>query len=116
MERFWYLWRLCFEHWRAEGITILAAILAGRRWLHARRNKALDSKILEALQNHDLWREPRVKIAGFPLVWTAELGEVLSLDCDVVADTLERLEKQGRVKRENGNLDNPAPRWHIVRR
>jgi hypothetical protein len=45
-----------------------------------------------------------------------EIAEALSLEKEVVADTLERLETRGKVTNHGGTLDNPAPYWSIVRR
>jgi len=129
MERFGNLLRWCIDHWRSWGITAIVGsavtactwFLARRKeWKEARRAKAesaLDSKVIRALQNRDLWGPPRGWTgAGDPLVRSAEMAEALSLDCDAVIDSLERLEARGRVRNAGGTLNNPATCWHILHR
>jgi hypothetical protein len=129
MQRFGNFFRWFTDHWMRWGIpTIVASaptagtwILARRReWKEARRAKtdrAVDSRVLGALQDRNLWRPPRPWTgAGDMLVRSAEIAEALSLDCDIVIDSLERLEARGRVRNAGGTLDNPAPYWHVVHR
>ena len=119
--------RWCIDHWKSWGITALVgSAAAAGTWFLARRNEwkearraksdsAVDSEVIRALQNRDLWTGQRVRTgAGDPLLRSAKIAEALSLDCDAVADSLERLEARGRVGKENGTLDNPAPYWFIL--
>ena len=129
MERFENLLRWCIDHWRTWGIpAIVGSAATAGTWLLARRkewnearrakaDRAVDSQIIGALQNRDLWGPPRPMTgAGDPLVRSAEIASVLSLDCDAVTDGLERLEARGRVRNAGGTLDNPASYWHILHR
>ena len=129
MERFGNLLRWCIDHWKSWGIkgivgsavAVCTWFLARRKeWKEARRAKAdslVDSKVIRALQNRDLWPPPPVwTVAGDLCVRAAEIAEVLSLDCDAVTDSLERLEARGRVRNAGGTLNNPAPCWHILHR
>jgi len=123
------LFRWGIERWQSWGIpTVVASIAALVTWFLARRTElkearrvkadsAVDSQVFRALQNRDLWGASRPMTgAGDRLVRSAELAEALSLDCEVVADSLERLEAKGRVKNEGGTLDNPAPYWFALHR
>ena len=123
------LFRWGIERWQSWGIpTIVASITASVTWFIARRSEwkearrvkadnAVDSQVLRALQNRDLWGGARpVTGAGDRLVRSAEIAETLSLDCDAVADSLERLEAKGRVRNAGGTLDNPAPFWFALHR
>jgi hypothetical protein len=129
MERFGNLLRWYIDHWKSWSIPTIvgSAATAGtwflarrKEWKEARRAKAdsaVDSQVIRTLQNRDLWGPPRgMTGAGDCLVRSAEIAEALSLDCDAVTDTLERLEAQGRVRNAGGTLDNPAPYWHILHR
>lgn len=80
--------------------------------------KATDARIYQALgQGISLWgKDGPFTGAGDRAVRTEEIAAKLALAEDVVADSLERLEAKGRVTREDGTLDNPAPYWLIRRR
>jgi hypothetical protein len=54
--------------------------------------------------------------AGVPVVRTAEVAEQTHLEHHVVADSLERLYCQGRVRKEGGAQDDPSPIWHYAPR
>jgi hypothetical protein len=123
------LFRWCIDHWTSWGIpTVVASTAAAGTWVLARRTEwkearrvkadsAVDSQVFRALQNRDLWSAPRPTTgAGVCLVRSEEIAEALSLDCDVVADSLERLEAKGRVQNKGGTLDNPAPYWFVLHR
>lgn len=129
MERFDDVLRWCIDHWKAWGIpTIVTSVVGAGRWLLARRKdwnerrragteREIDFKVLQALQNRALWDSRRgMTGAGDPLVRSAELAQSLSLDCDAVCDSLERLEARGRVRNAGGTLDNPAPCRHVLHR
>ena len=74
-----------------------------------------DPNIFRALQNRELWPQPRAFTgAGECLVRTTEIAQVLSLDYAEVIESLERLEAQGRVRHTPGTMDNPDPQWHIL--
>lgn len=127
MDENFFRWGV--ERWQSWGIpTVVAGIAASVTWFLARRTEwkearrakadsAVDFQVFRALQNRDLWGASRPMTgAGDRLVRSVELAEALSLDCDVVADSLERLEAKGRVKNEGGTLDNPAPYWFALHR
>lgn len=78
---------------------------------------SVDKEVLQALANTDLWKGPRPMTGGgVPAVRAAEIATHLRLQVDLVADSLERLENDGKVREHGGTLDNPAPYWTIVRR
>jgi len=129
MERFEYLLRWCIQHWKTWGIpAIVTSVVGAATWLIARRKewnekrhanaeRELDSKVLRALQNRDLWDSRRgMTGSGDALVRSEELAQALSLDCDTVSDSLERLEARGKVRNAGGTLNNPAPYWHFLHR
>lgn len=77
----------------------------------------IDGRVLEALGDRALWTGARPMTgAGEPAVRSSEIAQLLSLDTETIADSLERLESKGRVKNAGGTMDNPAPYWFIVRR
>jgi hypothetical protein len=117
------------ERWQSWGVpTVVASITASVTWFLARRSEwkearrakadsALDSQVFRALQNRDLWGASRPVIgAGDRLVRSAEIADALSLECDAVADSLERLESKGRVKNVGGTNDDPSPLWFALHR
>lgn len=129
MDHFEHFLRWCIDHWKAWGIpAIVTSVVGAGTWLLARRKewnetrranaeRDLDSQVLQALQNRGLWDTRRgMTGAGDPLVRSAELAQALSLDCETISDSLERLEARGRVRNAGGTLDNPAPYWHILHR
>src|SRR5579864_3487444 len=102
MDRVGNLLRWCIEHWRSWGIpTIVGSGVAAGTWLLTRRKEwkearqtkadsAVDSKVIQTLQDRDLWCGPRRVMtgAGDPGVRSAEIAEALSLDRDVVIESL----------------------------
>ena len=129
MGRIEHLLRWCIDHWRNWGITtLIASAAAAVTWILARRRewkeahqvkaeKSVDSRVIRALEDRGLWDGIRPMTgAGDPAVRSAELAEKLSLDYDVVIESLERLETNGRVRNAGGTLDDPAPYWHVLRR
>jgi hypothetical protein len=113
------LWSWIVQYWKALGITVPSA-LAAIGWFYrryqAQRQRRLDEKVLQALGNH-VWPGNRAFTGGGEVgVRAKEIAEFLKLGPDVVADSLERLGTQGKARKEDGTLDNPAPYWFIVRR
>ena len=124
-----HLVRWCIEHWKSWGVTTLIASPVGaatwilarqKEWKEARKTKAensVDLRVIRALENRGLWGGVRgMTGGGDPAVRSAELAEKLSLNHDVVVESLERLETKGRVRNAGGSLDDPSPYWHILRR
>ena len=128
MGRLEHLLRWCIEHWKNWGVTTLiaSAAVAGT-WILARRRestqarkvkaqKTVDSRVIRALEDRGLWTGIRgITGGGDPLVRSRELAEKLSLDCEVVMESLDGLETRGRVRNAGGTLDDPAPYWHVLR-
>jgi hypothetical protein len=102
------------------GIATVAAgwksLRAFWKWCQFKRGRKVDDKIIHALANQVSWGSGPFTGAGDRLVRVGQIAEILSLQEGVVADSLERLEKQNKVKQHSGTLDNPAPYWSIVRR
>jgi hypothetical protein len=129
MESFGHVLRWCIDHWKSWGVpTVVASAAAAILWLLARRKEwrnwrqskntdEVDSKVIQTLQNIDLWRSTPRPFAGADLlVRPSELAEALSLDRSDVVDSLERLERRGQARNAGGTGDNLEPYWHIVRR
>ena len=123
------LWHLIVAHWKDWGVPTIAAALGGvfvwffpnrKEWRQARKERAaskIDSLVLGAISDFSLWKGPRAMTgAGVPAVRASEIAQILHVDYDTVADSLERLYVQGRVNRENGTLDDPSPTWLFVPR
>jgi|GEM_PF-5910529 len=119
------IWSLV-SHLMAAG---LGALIAGiflwffpnrKDWAEdrkARREAKIDTQVLRAISDFTLWKGPRgMTGAGIPAVRSAEIADVLRLDNDAVADSLERLYEQGKVRKEGGTLDDPSPMWHFAPR
>lgn len=112
--------------WSVEHWSVITSVIGFGGWIltlrskqqalkQVKNEKGTDSKIIEALEN----RQPPSQVmtgAGEVVVWAEELADYLSLGKDEVFDSLERLEAAGRVRRSGGNMQNPAPRWNILRR
>jgi hypothetical protein len=81
----------------------------------ARPEEALDDKILEFLENGDTPGNHPFTGAGDRLFRASEIADALSVPRAAIANRLIHLETQGRVRRHEGTLDNPAPRWRILR-
>lgn len=108
------------DHWKSIS-AMIGSVITGGTWFSARRKdrkaNAIDSQVLSVLQRRDLWHAPRARTgSGDPVVRSAEIAEALSLDCDKVTESLERLEARHRVRNAGGTFDNPAPYWHILHR
>ena len=125
------IWHWVDEHWKSWGIyAVILGVSNSLTWLLARRkdwnewkalrqakaDKKIDARVFGALEDSTLWQQNRIAVSGYPLVWPQEIAEHLSLDKDVVYDSLERLQARGKVRKTDGNMENPAPRWHVIRR
>jgi hypothetical protein len=116
------------DHWTAWSIpTVVAGAIATGSWILARSKewkasrqdkaeKKIDARVFEALENNALWPQNRPLVVGYLVVWAQEIADHLSLDKDVVYDSLERLQARGKVRKTDGNMQDPAPRWHVIRR
>ena len=86
-----------------------------RDFFRSRRSGQIDAKVLETVANRSLWTTPRPFTGGGELaVRAGEIAEVLSLSPDVVADSFERMETEGKVRQQGGTLSNPAPYWTVA--
>ena len=99
-----FKWRYgSYKEWSAE--------------LKEKREQAVDSRVIQAMKNFDLWKGTRPLVGGGGIpVKTAEMAKYLKLERDAVVESLERLEMRGRVKRAAGSLNDPAPWWFILPR
>ena len=76
-----------------------------KEWREGRKNKA-NARIDAAV-----WEQIR-PIGGVALSQDSEMiANTLSLYQDTVADSLERLEAQSKVRRIEGSSGHPAPYW-----
>src|SRR5580765_6797417 len=89
--------RWTVEHWKAWSIpAVIGTIVSVIGWSRARRKEwkeskqartesEVDSQVLGALGNPNLWPMPRpITGAGVPVVRASEVAEHLSLDTDTV--------------------------------
>lgn len=79
-----------------------------KEWVAERRAKAekkTDAQVLQVLGE-----------IGNAMMNSRQIAESLKLDQEEVADSLERLEAKGRVKRNSGTYNNPVPSWFILDR
>jgi hypothetical protein len=120
----------CVVHWGR--IAAVIAILGGiggfitwvrpllkefLQWRREKNHKKVDSRVMWALESRSFWTGPRPRTgAGDAALRADELAGVLSLSVDTVNNGLERLEVAGRVRNAGGNLSDPTPRWHTLRR
>ena len=86
-------------------------------WSESRTRRAqakIDSKVLTAISDYDLWKSSRPMTgAGIPAVRAEEIAEAISLDLDSVADGLERLGQRGLVRKSESSV--PPYWWHVPR-
>lgn len=108
------LWSLIVRHWKELGIPSAIATMG---WVYARyrahRQKRLDTRVFEALGNHAWSLNRPFTGGGETCVRASEIAELFRLPVDNVADSLERLESKGRVRRTEGDV---PPYWFIIRR
>jgi len=103
-------------HWKALGITVptLIGAMGGIYATYkAQRQKRLDTRVFDTLVNHSWSRKRPFTGGGEYCVRAAEIADVLNLNLDAVADSLERMEIKDRVRRTEGDA---PPYWFIVRR
>src|ERR1017187_5634303 len=110
------------------GLMIGASIGPVFRWFYpdrkawtaerqAKLEKEIDRRVMQALENRELWKGPRPTTgSGDKAVRADELAEALSLKDEEVSDSLERLESRGRIDNARGNFMDPTPRWRSTRR
>ena len=127
MENLWHRFITHIVHW---GIPAGVGVVFGatfkwfypsrKEWLERRREKGerrIDARILQAISDRSHWKGPRPYTgAGICGVKSDEIAAILKMDQDGVADSLERLERFGKVQRGNGSFDDPAPWWFLMRR
>jgi hypothetical protein len=121
------------NYWKYVSLPAIAAVAWGAfRWWYPTRkdfdeakqkkqqqrsaddSAVIDRRVLEALGNSALWDIARPMTGGgIRAVKARELAERLSLDVEVVQDSLERLEAHGRVSNQGGVLADPSPYWII---
>lgn len=126
----------CMNHWSQLGTPALLVGMGGlfkwlypsrKDWADERRAKAartrekaerdVDSKIISALNDRTIWTGAvSVTGAGYAAVRATQIAEVMILDRQIVVDSLERLEVQGRVRKGGGTFSDPAPYWTIIHR
>jgi len=122
-------WPFFISHWTQIVAWIIGNATGGifvwlypnrKEWREERKVKAereIDSRVIEALGDFDLWKGPRPMTgAGILAVKSDEIAEHLRLSQDDVADSLERLEARGRATHSGGSLNDPAPWWFVVPR
>jgi hypothetical protein len=131
MERPEHIWQWIDDHWKTWGVyAILLGVSNFGTWILARRkdwnewkasrqakaDKKIDARVFEALENNALWPQNRPLVVGYLVVWAHEIADHLSIDKDAIFESLERLQARGKVRKTDGNMENPAPRWHVIRR
>ena len=91
-----------------------------KEWKEERRlnfEKEFDRRLMEAIENRDLWKGPRPMTGGGDrAVRGDELAEHLEEDIEETRASLERLENSRRLENIGGHLADPTPRWHTTRR
>ena len=130
-------WPWIVQHWKLWGISSIAVAVAGAmKWVYVIRkaradalaaeterkrgqialqeihnsqqeHSTVDARVIETLANGASWGKDPMTGAGDRLLRVNEIAETLSLGKDVVADSLERLEAERKVKQHGGTLDNP---------
>lgn len=127
MSHFHIVYQWLTIHWKEWGIkgfvaasasAITWTFAARKEWKasrQAKKDRAVDLKVLEALGNRSLWTGSRPFTGGGDVaVRSAELSEHLAIDQESVIESLSRLEMRGRARNSGGTLDGPAPYWHIL--
>src|SRR5258707_11487365 len=109
-------WSWIVQHWKAFGITV-PALIGAMGWTYstikAHRQKRFDGKVLEALGNRSWSSNRPFTGGGESCVRAVEIADLFRLPVEVVADSLERLETRGRVRRTESDV---PPYWFVVRR
>ncbi len=110
-------WQWIIVHWNGWGVNgVVAAIASGTTWILARRKEWKDSRRAKANAKIDTAVFAQIRPIGnyAPLFDSEMIATALSIDRDAVADSLERLEIQGKVSRQAGTLEHPAPLWSAI--
>jgi hypothetical protein len=111
----------------AAVVSVATGFVGFLKWFRTKRNerkerrrvedeKKLGGMILDALQDSSLWPKHGITGGGYSCVRAAELAVHLGKERDEVADCLELLQTQGRVKKSSGSLSDPSPTWFFVPR
>lgn len=77
---------------------------------------SIDIRVLNALENHDLWKAQArpTSARGYFAVRANEVALHLKLDEDAVAESLSRLAASGKVLNIGGTMKDRTPRYHFV--
>lgn len=104
-------------HWNGWGVNgVVAAIASATTWILARRKEWKESRREKANRKIDAAVYAQIRpIGNYAFLFDSEMiARALSMDRDAVADSLERLEIQGKVSRQDGTLEHPAPLWSAI--
>ena len=112
------LWDTFMNHWAIPLASWVFGTFVGAtfRWFYPSQKEWKESQEGKANVRIDsaVWEQIR-PVGNYALSQDSQMiAETLSLDQDAVADSLERLEAQGKVRRHEGTLDHPSPYWSAV--
>jgi len=110
-------WHWIILHWNGWGVNgVVAGLASATTWILARRKEWRDSRREKANAKIDATVFAQIRPVGnYAFSMDSEMiASALSMDRDAIADSLERLEFQGKVTRQAGTLDHPAPFWRAV--
>ena len=113
-------WHSFLAHWAIPLASWVFGTFIGAtfRWFYPSRNEWKEGRKnkVEAKVDAEIWKQMR-PIGSVCLSQDSEMiAKTLLLDQDAVADSLERLEAQGKVRRCEGSSDHPAPYWSAILR
>jgi hypothetical protein len=114
------VWKSFLAHWAIPLASWVLGIFVGAtfRWFYPSQKEWKAARAERAIAKIDaeVWKQIRPTGSYAISQDSKMIADALSLDQDAVADSLERLEGQGKVWRHGGTLDHPSPYWSPVLR
>ncbi len=117
------MWHLFLHHrraWTFAGVSWLFGTVMGEtiKWFYPSRKEWNESRRLKVEKEIDAKVLRGLRTFGGPssLHDSEGLAMDLGLDQDAIADSVERLDFQGKAGRVDGDSDHPSPFWTVVRR
>ena len=120
MANLWHLfvanWAIPLASWvfgTFVGATFRWFYPSRKEWKEQRRLKAeqkIDERVIDAMKGDSSQTFP---VGRSPRFQASDVAKVLDLEVDVVFDSLERLERKGRVHRGGHAIPGIPPSWTL---
>jgi hypothetical protein len=113
----WHSVLTTWRTWAISGATGIVGTWLGAwlgaifRWFYPSRKEWREERHLKDEKQIDARVYAYLDSLGAALQDARQIAAALGLEKDIAAESLERLEGRGRIRRLGGTTDNPSPTW-----